>query len=453
MYSSFFRKTAIEAISFAEKPLDKMKRKNFTMTENNTVQIGSFSAADILLPPEENLQRWAVIACDQFTSQPEYWKSVETECRNVPSAYHLILPESDLEGDCSERIEQIHRTMLRYLHEKIFREYPDCFVYTERTLTSGMIRKGLIGKADLEQYDYSDSANAEIMATEKTVKERIPPRMAVRYNAALELPHILLLCNDERCRIIEPIHESLENLIKLYDFNLMLGGGHVAGWLVCGEEKQKVLVKLREYETYEKSRHPDRKLIYAVGDGNHSLATAKACFERYKADHPEIDFTNHPARYALCELNNIHDPSQIFEPIHRLVKHCDASQLISDCQKYFDSVEGAEVLWYCGDKTGSVRIPERKGMLALSALQDWLDSWIGSNQGEIDYIHGEDALRMLGRKSDSVAFLLPPIQKANLFNTIMTDGVLPRKTFSMGEAKDKRYYLEARRVLPSEQGI
>lgn len=409
--------------------------------------VSCFSAADILLP-ENDLQRWAVIACDQFTSQPEYWEQVKRETENTASAMHLILPECDLTGNIGAAVQRIHNDMLNYLQQGILREYKDSFIYTERTLQNGELRRGLIGKIDLERYDYSGRIDAEVRATEATVTERIPPRMAVRQNAALELPHVLLLCNDDQMSVIEPLGEKKDSLLKLYDFDLMMGGGHVAGWLIQGRAKTALECQLAEYEDREQRKHPDARLLYAVGDGNHSLATAKACYEELKSQNPEMDLHDHPARYALCELNNIHDPSQAFEPIHRLVKRCDTVKLIHDLKMISTSSGGTAIPWVSGRTSGILQIDNRDGRLALSVLQSFLDRWLTENQGELDYIHGASALKQLEKENGSIGFCLPAIDKSSLFPGILSGGALPRKTFSMGEPEEKRYYLEARRILP-----
>ncbi len=407
-----------------------------------------FSAADILLPGEVNLQRWAVIACDQFTSQPDYWEQVKKYAQGAPSAYHLILPECDLNGDEEARIRNIQDDMLAYMKNDVFRRFPDCYIYTERTLRSGLVRKGLIGKVDLEQYDYSGTVDAAVRATEQTVTERIPPRMAVRRGASLELPHVLLLCDDERCQLIEALGLLKDSLPKLYDFDLMLGGGHISGWLVSGEAKRETDERLLDYARQEREKHPDQSLLFAVGDGNHSLATAKACFEEMKKRKPGDNWSNHPARYALCELNNIHDPCQLFEPIHRIVKNCEAERLIRDMTSVFSSECGEYVQWVSGEKKGYLCFPTGSGKLTLAWLQDYLDAWIAKNGGDLDYIHGDENLTKLAQANRTVGFLLPPIRKESLFPGILSGGVLPRKTFSMGDAEEKRYYLEARRIIP-----
>ena len=418
------------------------------MTDDLSKTNDCFGAADILLPENCELQRWAVIACDQFTSQPAYWKQVDALTEGVPSAGHLILPECRLSASTEETVACIHETMRKYIREDLLRAYPDSFLYIERTLHNGQLRRGLIGMVDLEQYDYSGEVDAAVRATEQTVSERIPPRMAVRRGAALELPHVLLLCDDERREVIETLTGRKARLKQMYDFDLMLGGGHLAGWLVDGEEKQTLRARIAAYEHRERQKHPDARLLYAVGDGNHSLATAKACFEELKAQHPDQDFSRHPARYALCELNNIHDPSQVFEPIHRIVKHCDPEKLIRDLSDRFDTTEGTPVPWVSSGTSGVLRIPEEGDLLPLALLQRELDRWLTENDGELDYIHGDAALFALEHEQGSVGFRLPAIDKGSLFPGILSGGVLPRKTFSMGEAEEKRYYLEARKILP-----
>lgn len=406
-----------------------------------------FGSADILLPKNEDLTKWAVIACDQFTSQPEYWQKVRALTVNRVSAAHLILPESELGGECEDTIDSIHRTMLRYLQTGVFQVYHDCYIYTERTLQDGNVRCGIVGKVDLESYDYSEFSSSAVRATERTVQERIPPRMAVRRGAALELPHILLLCDDEQRILIEPLHRIRDELPKLYDFDLMLGGGHVAGWLVSGEEKRVLDLRLFQYAERQAQKYPGNTLLFAVGDGNHSLATAKACYEEWKASQSDTGESPNIMRFALCELNNIHDPVQKFTPIHRLVKGCDVQKLLNDLKKAFAGAQGNEIQWFSGKERGTLILPCESGVLPLAILQNFLDDWLSVNTGELDYIHGDETLQNLSRYSDCLGFLLPALEKKQLFPGILSGGVLPRKTFSMGNAEEKRYYLEARRIL------
>ncbi len=405
-----------------------------------------FSSADILLPKENLLPDWSVIACDQFTSQPEYWRVIKERTAAKPSSYSLILPEAELESAPMERIKEIHRKMDDYLQEGFLHLYPDCFIYTERVMHGGSVRRGLIGKVDLTQYDYSGTENVPVRATEKTVRERIPPRMAVRRGASLELPHVLLLCEDEQHKIMDPLSREKGTLPKLYGFDLMLGGGHVSGWLVSGKEKEALQERLQRYEEDQKQRHPGARLFYAVGDGNHSLATAKACYEELKVSDPNLDWGGHPSRWALCELNNIFDEAQYFEPIHRIIKHCDSGRLIAALLKEFDTADGIAIPYLSADRSGTIRIDCVDGRLPLAKLQVFLDNWLAVHSGVMDYIHGDDSLIRLSREPGSLGFLLPSIEKNTLFSDILSHGVLPRKTFSMGDAIDKRYYLELRKI-------
>ena len=399
-----------------------------------------FGPAEILLPQGVDLSKWAVIACDQFTSQPEYWQRAWELVGDAPSALRLILPEAELGPDEAARIEEIHRCMDRYLTESLFRSFTG-FVYVERCLLDGQIRPGLVGMVDLEQYDYHDAANAPIRATEHTVEERIPPRKRIRNGASLELPHALMLCDDERRSIIEPLAALKDSLPLLYDFELMQGGGRIRGWLVQGELVRKIEAALADYD-----RRKGPGLLYAVGDGNHSLATAKSCWEERKRELPPEQWADCPARYALAELENLLDPCQVFAPIHRIVKRCDTEALLRDVREALGGEGGGTVTWCCGTESGELTLDSRLGHLPVGVLQTFLDRWLEEHPGEIDYIHGDEALRRLSREKGCLGFLVPVIDKDSLFAGISADGVLPRKAFSMGHAEEKRYYLEARAI-------
>ena len=433
------------------------------MAEREKEKEFCFSAADILVPRVSEPQRWAVIACDQFTSQPDYWKKVDMITEGFPSAAQLVLPECFLDDRTEERVRSIHAAMENALKDEMFQCYYDCYIYLERTLQNGMIRPGIIGKVDLEQYDYTGEGNAAVRSTEKTVTERIPARTAVRRGALLELPHVLLLCNDRQRRLIEPLHRERDNLNKLYDFDLMLGGGHISGWLVDGKAKEAFASRFADYEEEERNSHPGENLLLAVGDGNHSLAAAKACYEELKQSCPESVWRQHPARYALCELNNIHDPCQLFEPIYRLVTECDTDRLLNDLRSvsicFRDAPEGVVISeagqerdhgsvigWICGNRSGSFVLPLCEAELPLAALQGFLDSWLSENPGKLDYIHGRQSLLDLAGRNGGIGFLIPAVSKDELFPGILAGGVLPRKTFSLGTAEEKRYYLEARKI-------
>lgn len=399
-----------------------------------------FTGADILLPKNEDYAKWAVIACDQFTSQPEYWEAVSKEVGNTPSTLHMILPEVQLPGT-DEQIAAIHKTMADYLAAGVFAEYKDSYIYVERTLLDGSIRKGLVGALDLEKYDYHPEADARVRATEATVQERIPPRMRVRRGAPLEMPHVLMLCDDQKKTIIEPLTAEKANMEKVYDFPLCAGGGKIQGWLLSRELTAKVNATLA---AYEQEKVP---MTYAVGDGNHSLATAKACYEELKKNNPGADLSNHPARFALVELENIHDEAQQFAPIHRVIAKTNPSELLAYLAKVCTGDEICPIPWFSGSEQGVMELGIQPGQLPLAALQQALDAYLAENEGEIDYIHGDDVVQQLAQEKDALGFLVPGIEKNQFFQSIVTDGILPRKTFSMGHAQEKRYYLEARKIL------
>jgi len=269
-----------------------------------------FQAAELLIPHRELLENWAVIACDQFTSQPDYWRAVREQVMEKPSAYHIVFPEAELNGNRDARIASINETMHRYLDEDVFEAYPDAFVFVKRTLLDGSVRRGVVGVIDLEQYDFASDAQSPVRATEQTVVERIPPRVRIRSGAALEASHVLLLMDDAEGAVLDGLEKSREELPLLYSFELMQGGGHIEGRLVSGAAAEALSAAVAHYETQTAARFAQTgkaPLLYAVGDGNHSLATAKTCWEALKAQRSELAGTHHPARYAMVELQNIHD--------------------------------------------------------------------------------------------------------------------------------------------------
>lgn len=412
--------------------------------------MNAFLPADILMPQVDNMEKWAVIACDQFSSNPAYWERVRATAGDAPSTINLILPEAELGTEQEEaHTALINKTMAQYQQENVFKTYPRSFVYVERTLESGAIRKGLMGMVDLDAYDYSVGSVSAIRATEKTVVERIPPRMRVRRNAPIELPHILMLCDDHDKQLIEPIAAQKASLPLLYDFDLMEEGGHITGWLVQGEAVDAFEARLEAYTASIGEKYtglPGVPMVFAVGDGNHSLATAKACYEELKAANPGKDLSDHPARFALVELENIHDDAQVFEPIHRVLMKTDPKKLLADLQATWCAEGGFPVQWYMGKESGTVYLDRAKSELAVGALQTFLDNWMKENTAEIDYIHGDDDLRQLAEQDNAIGFLLPAMEKSQLFRGVIADGILPRKTFSMGHAREKRYYLEGRTI-------
>ncbi|MGN0687709.1 MAG: DUF1015 domain-containing protein [Oscillospiraceae bacterium] len=414
----------------------------------------AFTTADILLPKldAEGMTKWSVVACDQYTSEPQYWEAAAQTVGSAPSALKLILPEAYLESaDAAQRIAAINAEMERYLAEDIFERYPDCFILTVRTQADGKVRTGLVGAIDLEQYDYNKGSTSQVRATEATVASRIPPRMRIRRDAAIELPHIMILIDDIRRTVIEPLEARTDSLAKVYDFELMSGGGHLAGYLVQGDDAKAVLSaldKLADKEDFNRRYGVCGQdvLLYAMGDGNHSLATAKACYEEKKAaGAPEAQL----ARYALAEVVNLHSPALEFEAIHRVIVNTDADELMRQMTSELGLEKGGEGQSFTvvlnGTETRYV-ITKPEANLTVGSLQNFLDRYLGSHSGEIDYIHGDDVVRSLCAAENSIGFLLPSMTKAELFPTVIKDGALPRKTFSMGHAHDKRFYCEARKI-------
>ena len=412
--------------------------------------MNAFLPADILMPKTDSMEKWAVIACDQFTSDQAYWDRVRKNAEGAVSTINLILPEAELGTEKeAEHTAVINATMKRYMDEDVFTTYPNSFVYVERQLENGSIREGLVGMVDLDAYDYSTGATSAIRATERTVAERIPPRQRVRRDAPIELPHILMLCDDHDKKLIEPIGAKKDSLKKLYDFDLMEGGGHITGWLVEGKDVDEFNKALADYTATVGEKYKGLKgvpMVFAVGDGNHSLATAKSCYEELKKNHPGEDLSNHPARYALVELENIHDPAQVFEPIHRVIFKTDTEKLLAALQKDACAGGGFPVQWYTKDASGTVYLDRAKSELAVGVLQGFLDEYLKDNAGEIDYIHDDDALISLAKQDGAIGFLLPAMEKSQLFRSVIADGILPRKTFSMGHSREKRYYLEGRKI-------
>ena len=407
-----------------------------------------FQGADILLPKSAELEKWAVIACDQFTSDLDYWKRVRTFAAEAPSVIRMILPEAELEAHNDTSIEKINATMTRYLDEGVFQSYPNAYIYVERTLENGSVRPGLVGMVDLEAYDYHEGSVSPVRATERTVLERIPPRKKVRKDAVLEFPHVLMLCDDDQFSLIEPIRDVKADLPLVYDFDLMEEGGHISGWLVQGETAAAFDRRLATYSATYREKYTDlsgESVLLAVGDGNHSLATAKSCYEDLKRNNPQNDYSNHPARYALVELENIHDPSQVFEPIHRILLDADVDQLLRDL-KSICAETGHKVSLVYDHIRQEIFLDEDRGELAVAVLQEFLDSWLKENKAKIDYIHGEEEVERLANRKNAVGFLLSPMEKHSLFRGVIAGGVLPRKTFSMGHAREKRYYLEGRKI-------
>ncbi len=432
---------------------------------------------EIMFPAKGvDLSKWACVACDQYTSQPDYWEGCEKVVGDAPSTLRIMLPEIYLDkpGE-AERIAAIRKTMDEYMANGTLQNLGQGFMLTRRTV-DGKTRTGLVVALDLECYDYNKGSTTLIRATEGTIVERIPPRLRIRDGAPLELPHILVLIDDEKKSVIEPIYEAVKNNEKFYDFELMQKGGHIEGWFINDEETIKNAIAavegLIDPMKYGREMAP---LLFAMGDGNHSFATAKANWEKLKATLPEDQREDHPARYALVELENVHDEGIVFEPIHRVVFNVSVKKFLNDLAaklkeqnpggivdiELFESerrfnrnyeravADGGHVIpIVIQGKRGFIAVKRPAAQLEVGTLQAALDVVLKANKGAtIDYIHGADVVNDLGSKVHNIGFLLPAMDKSAFFKTVVFDGALPRKTFSMGEAHEKRYYLECRNIM------
>lgn len=392
----------------------------------------TFIPTDILLP-EKDMEKWAVIACDQYTSDADYWEKLDNFVGETPSALRVVLPEIYLSDEIDERIKSINENMEKYIESDVFCEYKNAFIYLERTLKNGSVRRGIIGAIDLNDYDYNKGSSALIRATEATVLSRIPPRVKIRKDAPLELPHVMLLADDREDLLLSPLSAKKDTLKKVYDFDLSMDAGHVTGYLVTGVLAEGVMTaceRLTENDT--------DKLMFAVGDGNHSLATAKTVYEQNK---------NELNRYALVEVVNIHDKSLNFEPIYRVLFGVEPEKFIDkfvhDMGGEYDGADAQEFTCVYGDKVRKISIkPTSK--LSVGTLQTYLDN--KALEVEIDYIHDEEAVYKLCKSDNTLGFIFDSMQKNELFDAVKADGALPRKTFSMGHADDKRFYIEARKI-------
>ncbi|MBQ9806091.1 MAG: DUF1015 domain-containing protein [Clostridia bacterium] len=417
-------------------------------------QIG-FCAADILLPDFKKVDgtKWAVVACDQYTSEPEYWESAKTLVGDAPSTLRMILPEVYL-NETEQRTPEINREMERLCETLTL--YPDAMICLARTQSDGTVRRGIIGALDLECYDFHKGAEALTRATEGTVLERIPPRVAIRRNAPMELPHVMLLIDDPQKTVIEPTLAACSKREPLYDFDLMLGGGHVCAYLLNDAEQAAVSSALAALITPDamKAKYGDSEaapFLFAAGDGNHSLATAKTIYEELKTTIGEEAARKHPARYALTEVVNLHDDALQFEPIYRVVFNCDPEALLAELKAATEAQEGSTepqtVRWFTATGEGTLTVAHPTAQLAVGTLQNFLTEYTKRHpEAEVDYIHGEDSLCTLAKKPNAIGFLFDGMRKDELFRTVLYDGALPRKTFSMGHAADKRYYLECRKI-------
>ena len=421
----------------------------------------TFKRADILLPKfskdAEKMKKWSVVACDQYTSEPDYWHAVSDCVGESESTFKLTVPEIYLnDKDIEQRIKNTNAEMEKYMAENIFNEYKNTYIFVERTLASGVKRLGIVGAVDLEDYDYSSDSQTKIRATEGTVVSRIPPRLKVRCEAMIELPHIMMLIDDESCQIIEPNADITDGFEKVYDFDLMQSSGHITGYKMSDEACETLdrkLMLLADIDGFNKkySVKKDSPLVYAMGDGNHSLATAKAHYENLKSEIGVEAAQKLPARYALCELVNLHDKSLEFEAIHRVIFDADGEAFLKAFEKeynvsYEENAEGQSFVFVFDGQSKKVTVTNPKEYLTVATVQKFLDTYTAENGGEIDYIHGEDVVYNLCKKRSNFGIIFDAMDKSDLYKSVILDGALPRKTFSMGEACDKRFYIEARKI-------
>jgi len=425
----------------------------------------------ILMPRRDvDLQKWAVVACDQYTSEPEYWSSVAQEVGSAPSTLNLIFPEVYLEDDDkNQRIERINAAMEEYLAQGILEDQGQAFFLVQRHTPETSPRWGLMAALDLEQYDFSKDSTSLIRATEGTILDRIPPRKQIRKNASIELPHIMVLIDDPEKTVIEPCAAEAASLQKVYDFELMKNGGHITGYKIEDEVSlQRIadaLHKLADPASFSKKYGAEDVLLFAMGDGNHSLATAKSVWEDVKQEYSgDKDVMQHPARWALVEIENIYDEGLVFEPIHRVLFNSDFNQFSSELEKIGSveftalsssdevmkrvaSDETQHIIGYVdAERIGVFMVKNPNSTIAAGTAQEAIDALVQKESTNVDYIHGQLSTETLGCKQGNIGLFLPALDKSDFFRTVIHDGALPRKTFSMGEANEKRYYVEARKI-------
>lgn len=415
------------------------------MTEGKRLNI--FRPADILLPKTDDYTAWSVVACDQFTSEPEYWEKVYERAGEKPSTLRMILPEAELGiKDPEKESEKIYATMKEYLAGDLFSVEKDCLVYVERTLNSGIVRKGIVGAFDLEAYDWHEGTYTPIRATEHTVEDRLPPRVKVREKALLEMPHIMIFMDDPDNIVFSAAEKGKE----LYDFELMQNGGHIRGWRVADNAAiENAVQQLSSAEELNKKYGTaDKPIIFAMGDGNHSIAAAKKYWETVKTTIPESEWDTHPARFALAELINIHDDAIIFEPIHKVVFNTDNAGFISEAESFFADYigDGKEITLICGEEEKTLHLKDLTLGELIGKCEDFCKAYTDRNGGYIDYIHGDEECVGMAKRPDCAGILLPKMEKSELFTSVMQSGPFPKKSFSIGHGPDKRYYLECRAI-------
>lgn len=421
----------------------------------------TFTRADVLLPKfsedGEKMKLWSVVACDQYTSEPGYWNAVSDSVGQAYSTLHLTVPEIYLnDADIEDRIKNTNTVMQKYMDEDVFSEHKNTYIYVERTLANGVNRLGIVGMVDLEDYDYAADSQTKVRATEGTVISRIPPRLKVRRDASVELPHIMLLIDDAACDIIEKNSELKDTFKKVYDFELMQSSGHIAGYEMSDEACNRLDEKLAALENLDAFNAKygvtkDSPLVFAMGDGNHSLATAKTHYENLKKEIGAEAAKASKARYALCELVNLHDKSLEFEAIHRVIFNADGEAFLKAFEKEYEvsydaDAKGQSFIFVFGGEQKKVTVTNPKEYLTVATVQKFLDGYVDGVGGEVDYIHGADVVVKLCENKNNFGIILEAMDKSDLYKSVILDGALPRKTFSMGEACDKRFYTEVRKI-------
>lgn len=413
-----------------------------------------FRKADFLIPGDVDLSKWSVIACDQHTSDQPYWDRVRESVGDTPSTLNLIIPESELdESTLDERASEIRKKYNEYLNRDNLTEYKDSYIYVERRLNSGKIRCGILGVVDLEEYEAARYAETLIRPSEQTVFERVPPRVKIREGCAGETSHLVMFIDDEKKEVIEPLATKKQGYQKIYDFDLQENGGHLTGWLISKEDAEEIDRKLsamadkdyvsRKYGTDSEAA----PLLMLVGDGNHSLCAAKDAYDKLKSKLRD-EALNHPSRYYMAELENLHSDAFEFEPIYRVVTDVNTEQFLDELKKETsESGNGQKVTYYYAGGKGEAVFEDPSFNITVGTLQRFIDNYIEDfGEGKCDYIHGEEELKALCEKEGTVGFVFDGIGKDGLFKSVIEGGTLPRKTFSIGTAEDKRYYLEMRRI-------
>lgn len=396
----------------------------------------------VLLPKSADMSKWAVIACDQYTTDRNYWRALDEFVGNAPSTLRLIFPEIYLSEDMESRIAAINAAMRNYTENGIFRE-ENGYVLTERTLPDGRKRVGLVTCVDLEEYDYVSPVGS-IRPTEETIEERLPVRIHIRENAPLELPHILLLMDDAEKSVIEPVYANRNTLEKLYDFDLNMNGGHICGYSVPYELiPVSSFDKLLAPELQKKKYGKNAGILFAVGDGNHSMATAKKCWDSVKLSLSEEERENHPARYALVEVLNVYDDALDFLPIHRVVSGIDENEFIDGLSHALKGEGSLTVVTRNGEKRLSCPVEAERTIIAVQSYLEKLRSESGLN---VEYVHEREQVDADVKNNGGVGIVMPYFPKNKLFDYVVNVGKLPKKAFSIGEEKTKKYYIEAKRI-------